>query len=329
MSMMKRLSKNLLNFVSTSKERAIIEARLVTESNHQAAKLVGIPRRTVDRAVNRVINRAEEEGVGSSFVPESKILILDIETAPMLSYLWNLWPKGGINHQMVERPTYILSWAAKWLGLRRPCSMRCATTRTTPLEKRMTDECWRESGDCWTTQTSWLPTMGTGSTLSTSILPSLWPDCARPDRIDRLIPSRWSDVRSPLTPIDLTIFLPASSGGQRWMRGGLKRGDSVCLGIWRLGTPLYATTSKIPSTLRSFTWLSEAGIKVTLISPPILEEVERVAALRVAQRMWWSYPMPLYARTYPDLVFTNAETAGATCEDEPISLLSKIKKLFW
>lgn len=116
MSMMKRLSKNLLNFVSTSKERAIIEARLVTESNHQAAKLVGIPRRTVDRAVNRVINRAEEEGVGSSFVPESKILILDIETAPMLSYLWNLWPKGGINHQMVERPTYILSWAAKWLG---------------------------------------------------------------------------------------------------------------------------------------------------------------------------------------------------------------------
>ena len=45
----------------------------------------------------------------------AKILTIDVETAPTLAYTWGLWDQSiGLN-QIVE-PTYILSWAAKWLG---------------------------------------------------------------------------------------------------------------------------------------------------------------------------------------------------------------------
>jgi hypothetical protein len=114
---MKNLSNILLNFVSTKgkyDEHSIIEARLASGSNRAVAERLGIPRRTVDRAVNRVIKRAEKAGETST-VEAPKILILDIETAPMEGYLWSLWkPVFGTN--MLKRTSYVLSWAAKWVG---------------------------------------------------------------------------------------------------------------------------------------------------------------------------------------------------------------------
>jgi DNA polymerase elongation subunit (family B) len=48
-------------------------------------------------------------------VPNAKILMLDIETAPNKVYVWGLWNQNiGIN-QIVE-PGYTLCFAAKWLG---------------------------------------------------------------------------------------------------------------------------------------------------------------------------------------------------------------------
>lgn len=44
-----------------------------------------------------------------------KILLLDIETAPNLAYVWGLWQQNvGINQ--IESSGYVLCWAAKWLG---------------------------------------------------------------------------------------------------------------------------------------------------------------------------------------------------------------------
>jgi Zn ribbon nucleic-acid-binding protein len=93
-----------------------MEVRLGTEaeSNNLTAQATGVPRRTVDRIVQRVVERAQvagEEGV----VHTPNILIVDIETAPMMAYLWSLW-QNGTNIQAVDSRTYILSWAAKWLG---------------------------------------------------------------------------------------------------------------------------------------------------------------------------------------------------------------------
>lgn len=44
-----------------------------------------------------------------------KILILDIETAPILGHVWGLWDQNvGLNQ--IQTDWYILAWSAKWYG---------------------------------------------------------------------------------------------------------------------------------------------------------------------------------------------------------------------
>lgn len=44
-----------------------------------------------------------------------KILAFDIETAPILGYVWSLWDQNvGLNQ--IKSDWHLLSWAAKWLG---------------------------------------------------------------------------------------------------------------------------------------------------------------------------------------------------------------------
>lgn len=43
-----------------------------------------------------------------------KILLLDIETAPMLGYVWSLWENNVALNQL-KQDWHVLSWAAKWL----------------------------------------------------------------------------------------------------------------------------------------------------------------------------------------------------------------------
>ena len=45
---------------------------------------------------------------------DMRILTLDIETAPNLVYCWGLWQQN-IPISFIVEPTYVLSWAAKWL----------------------------------------------------------------------------------------------------------------------------------------------------------------------------------------------------------------------
>ncbi len=44
-----------------------------------------------------------------------KVLLLDIETAPILGYVWQLWDQNVALNQ-IKTDWYILSWSAKWLG---------------------------------------------------------------------------------------------------------------------------------------------------------------------------------------------------------------------
>lgn len=45
----------------------------------------------------------------------NKILVFDIETAPVLAYVWGLKDENiGVNQ--INRDWYIIAWAAKWLG---------------------------------------------------------------------------------------------------------------------------------------------------------------------------------------------------------------------
>lgn len=44
-----------------------------------------------------------------------KILIVDIETAPSIAYIWQVW-KANIGFKQVKERGYLMSYAAKWLG---------------------------------------------------------------------------------------------------------------------------------------------------------------------------------------------------------------------
>jgi hypothetical protein len=45
----------------------------------------------------------------------AKILIFDIETAPLSAYVWGIW-KQNVGMNMLRKQWYMLTWAAKWLG---------------------------------------------------------------------------------------------------------------------------------------------------------------------------------------------------------------------
>lgn len=44
-----------------------------------------------------------------------KVLLWDIETAPILGYVWGLW-ENNVALNQIHTDWYVLSWAAKWLG---------------------------------------------------------------------------------------------------------------------------------------------------------------------------------------------------------------------
>lgn len=44
-----------------------------------------------------------------------KVLVFDIETAPIIGYVWGLWD-NNVSLNQVKSDWYVLSWSAKWLG---------------------------------------------------------------------------------------------------------------------------------------------------------------------------------------------------------------------
>lgn len=72
---------------------------------------------TQDRAVRRVIQRAREESV-EKVVEEkntpAKVLLFDIETAPLITYLWRRSQQYPSPKMLLE-DWYVINWAAKWL----------------------------------------------------------------------------------------------------------------------------------------------------------------------------------------------------------------------
>lgn len=53
--------------------------------------------------------------IRDSKIDKNKILVLDIETAPMRAYVWGMW-KQYIKRQQIISDWFILSWSAKWIG---------------------------------------------------------------------------------------------------------------------------------------------------------------------------------------------------------------------
>lgn len=97
---LKQMIENLVD--STDKTNAQI---------HDFLNEAGIEcsRRTVRRYANPVRHKNEEH---PSAIP--RILLFDVETAPMEVYMWSLWQKY-VGTEAVIKDISMLSWAAKWL----------------------------------------------------------------------------------------------------------------------------------------------------------------------------------------------------------------------
>lgn len=62
----------------------------------------------------KVTKKAVKKKVIKHKVNRPKVLIFDVETAPIMSYVWRLWDQNvGLNQ--IEQDWHIMSWAAKWL----------------------------------------------------------------------------------------------------------------------------------------------------------------------------------------------------------------------
>lgn len=80
---------------------------------------------SVDTGLDGRLNKEElnllggfKQAKGTYFeksVGKPKVLIFDIETAPMLAYVWKLWDNNVALNQ-IKDDWYVLSWSAKWLG---------------------------------------------------------------------------------------------------------------------------------------------------------------------------------------------------------------------
>lgn len=46
---------------------------------------------------------------------KAKVLIFDIETAPIIAHVWTLW-ENNVGLNQIEADWHVLSWSAKWKG---------------------------------------------------------------------------------------------------------------------------------------------------------------------------------------------------------------------
>lgn len=78
----------------------------------KVAKQYGVPWATMFDFKQRIIQGVIKY---EDTVTKPKILLFDVETAPILSHVWSLWDQRvGLNQVMCD--WYMLSWSAKWLG---------------------------------------------------------------------------------------------------------------------------------------------------------------------------------------------------------------------
>lgn len=71
-----------------------------------------------------------------------KVLLFDIETAPMLVYAWSLWDESIAPNQIVE-DWAVLSWSAKWLDAKEVMYMDNRNAKYPREDKKILRELWR------------------------------------------------------------------------------------------------------------------------------------------------------------------------------------------
>lgn len=71
-----------------------------------------------------------------------KVLVLDIETAPLEIYAWGLWDiNAGLNQ--IKKDWHLLSWSAKWLGSSKIMYMDQRNVKDKSNDKKLLEGMWK------------------------------------------------------------------------------------------------------------------------------------------------------------------------------------------
>jgi DNA polymerase elongation subunit (family B) len=69
---------------------------------------------TADKSLYKPITHDTTNQKPEQIATGAKVLILDIETAPIRAYVWSAW-KQNVNPVQIDTDWFVLTWAAKWL----------------------------------------------------------------------------------------------------------------------------------------------------------------------------------------------------------------------
>lgn len=96
------------------KQQALELAKNGDISWRKIAQLLDVPKSSVSDYLRKAM-ATHQEDEQTQQKPFPRVLVLDIETAPTLAWVYSLWGDNlGINQ--IEEDFYIMSFAAKWLG---------------------------------------------------------------------------------------------------------------------------------------------------------------------------------------------------------------------
>lgn len=71
-----------------------------------------------------------------------KILVFDIETAPIIAHVWSIWEQNvGLNQ--IDSDWHVLSWAAKWFGNREVMYMDQSTAKNIEDDAKLLKGIWK------------------------------------------------------------------------------------------------------------------------------------------------------------------------------------------
>lgn len=71
-----------------------------------------------------------------------KILLFDIETAPIIAYVWSIWEQNvGLNQ--IKADWHILSWAAKWFGEKKILYKDQRSIKNIEDDKKLLGQIWK------------------------------------------------------------------------------------------------------------------------------------------------------------------------------------------
>lgn len=128
--------------------------KLSDQENQQLLELIrtAISSRDVSRRMNNRVSKSTVNNlrkllsiVGNPTKVGPRILLLDIETTPEVSFTWGRWKQFISQEQVIEHP-YILTWAVRWLDTGETISRKLVDYPNFVLDKRddsaLTAELW-------------------------------------------------------------------------------------------------------------------------------------------------------------------------------------------